>query len=242
LTIFFDFKRQEEHSVVFLVQHAKKPWGNKIMANFNREKKRVLVVEDHEEAREIVAFVLEDYALFYARNFNKGLHMARLGYFDLYILDNWLPGGNGVELCRVIRRFDPHTPILFYSACAYSSDLHAAYSAGAQEYFVKPVSFGELEQAVAKLTSPVSERDSAAWWAEIAAIREEFAIRQMKNAERVESAKEKRQRAEEKLMRLKAEKAFLGAGGTRGEFARRWPSVLTEEVRNHHTSDAARGN
>jgi len=32
-------------------------------------------------------------------------------------------------------------------------------------------------------------------------------------------------------MRLKAEKAFLEAGGTRGEFARRWPSVFTEEMR-----------
>jgi hypothetical protein len=37
----------------------------------------------------------------------------------------------------------------------------------------------------------------------------------------MESAKEKRLRAEEKLIRLEAEKAFLNAGGARGEFARR---------------------
>jgi hypothetical protein len=45
-------------------------------------------------------------------------------------------------------------------------------------------------------------------------------------------SREKRLRAEEKLMRLKAERAFLNAGGARGESARRWPSVLTEEVRH----------
>jgi hypothetical protein len=55
----------------------------------------------------------------------------------------------------------------------------------------------------------------------------------------MECAREKRLRAQEKLMRLKAEKAFLDARGTRGEFARRWPSVLTEEVRNRHTSESA---
>jgi hypothetical protein len=53
----------------------------------------------------------------------------------------------------------------------------------------------------------------------------------MENAKLKESAGEKRLRAREKLMRLKAERAFLDGGGTRGEFARRWPSMLTEEVR-----------
>jgi hypothetical protein len=64
-----------------------------------------------------------------------------------------------------------------------------------------------------------------------------LAIQRAKNLKLIESAKERRLRAEEKLMRFKAEKAFLASGGTRGEFARRWPSVLTEEVRNHLTSD-----
>jgi hypothetical protein len=72
-------------------------------------------------------------------------------------------------------------------------------------------------------------------------VREELAIRYRENAELKRSAGEKRLRAEEKLMRLKAEKAFLDAGGTRGEFARRWPSVFTEEVRGQRKSDAASG-
>src|SRR5262247_4933396 len=123
------------------------------MMNSNRERKRILLVEDEEDAREIAALSLEEYTLICARDFGAGLRLARQRYFDLYMIDNWLPDGSGAELCRLIRRFDPHTPVLFYSACAYPRDLQAAYSAGAQAYLVKPVSSYKLKRAVAQLTS-----------------------------------------------------------------------------------------
>jgi DNA-binding response OmpR family regulator len=211
------------------------------MMNSNREKKRILMVEDHEDAWEIAALSLEEYTLIYARNFDEGLRLARRGYFDLYILDNWLPDGNGIELCRVIREFDPHTPILFYTACAYPRDLQAALSAGAQAYLAKPVRFDDLKLAVTKLTSVAPERVFEARRVEIAAIKEELAIRRTENAERIEMAKNKCMRAKEKALRLKAEMAFLAAGGARGDFAREWPSVFLEEVRGARTSAAGCG-
>jgi DNA-binding response OmpR family regulator len=211
------------------------------MLNFDREKKRILFVEDHEDAWEIVELSLVECKLTFARNFESGLRLARRGYFDLYILDNWLPDGSGIDLCRAIREFDPYTPILFYSAAAYERDIQEASRSGAQAYLVKPVNFDDLERMVAKLTSPVAERDFEAWQAEIAAVREELSIRYNEQARRMKGAKDRHLRAEEKLMRLKAEKAFLDAGGTRGEFARRWPSVFTEEVRGQRKSDAASG-
>jgi DNA-binding response OmpR family regulator len=208
------------------------------MANPNRGRKSILLVEDHEDSWEIVALNLEEYNIIFARDFGEGLRLARRQYFDLYILDNWLPDGNGAELCRVIRDFDPHTPILFYSAAAYARDVREALRAGAQEYLVKPVSSDDLKQAVMQLTFIAGERDFEARLAEIAAIREELAIRQAENAERIKSAGEKRLRAEEKVIRLKAEMAFLAAGGTRGAFARAWPSVFLEELRDTRTFDA----
>jgi len=211
------------------------------MANSNREKKHILLVEDTKDMWELVALTLAEYRLTFARNFDDGLHLAWQGYFDLYILDNWLPDSSGVELCRIIRKFDPHTPVLFYSACAYPRDLQAAYSAGAQAYLVKPVSSGKLKRAVARLTSVPPEAAFDARRAEIAAIREELAIRQTENVERLEKAKQKRRRAEEKVLRDKALIAFIAAGGTRGDFARAWPSVFSEEVRGDHTSTAVSG-
>lgn len=209
------------------------------MANLNREKRRILLVEDDEYDQGLVAFKLQEYKLTFSSDFDEGLSLARLGYFDLYMLDNWLPGGSGIGLCRRIREFDPHTPILFYSAAAYDRDIEAALRAGAQAYFVKPVNHDNLEQMVARLTSRTGVRDSEALLAEIAIVREELATQFNKHVERMESAKEKRLRAKEKLLRDKALIAFIAAGGTRGEFARQWPSVLIQEVRGQQNSDAA---
>jgi DNA-binding response OmpR family regulator len=201
------------------------------MASLSREKKRILLVEDHKDAWELLEFSLEEYNLVFALDFKGGLRLARQGYFDLYILDNWLPEGSGVELCRLIRKFDPYTPILFYSAAGCAHDIQIALRAGAQAYLIKPINPNELRHAVALLTSVVDERNFEARRAGLAAIREECAIRNMENIEQVEKAKEKRQRSREKVIRLKAEMAFLAAGGSRGDFARLWPGVYMEEVR-----------
>src|SRR4029450_4335433 len=114
------------------------------MAAPHRKRKRILFVEDDEDAWEIVALTLAGYEIICARNFDEGLRLARRRRFDLYILDNWLPDRSGVELCRAIREFDPYTPILFYSAAGYKRDIEEGSSAGAQAYLVKPVSFNEL--------------------------------------------------------------------------------------------------
>src|SRR5262245_47131332 len=172
------------------------------MVSFNREKKRILFVEDHEDTWELVTFQLTEYKITFAHDFDEGLSLARCGYFDLYILDNWLPRGSGIGLCRAIRDFDPHTPILFYSAAAYERDIQEALRSGAQAYLVKPVKPNDLEEAVAKLTSPIDGRDFEAWQAEMAAVREELAIRYNEQVGRMGSAKERHQRAKEKLMRL----------------------------------------
>jgi len=211
------------------------------MKNSNRERKRILLVEDEGDARELAELTLKQYTLIYARDFNDGLLAARRGYFDLYILDNWLPGGSGVELCRLICGFDPYAPILFHSAAAYEQDIQEGLQAGAQAYLVKPVLPDNLERVVAQLISAARKKVFEARQAELATVLEELAIRQTENAERLEKAKQKRLRAEEKALRDKALIAFLAAGGTRGDFGREWPSVFTEEVRGVRTSNAASG-
>jgi len=200
------------------------------MMNSNRERKRILLVEDEEDARELASLTLAEYTLICARGFDEGLFAARRGYFDLYILDNWLPSGSGVEMCRLIREFDPHTPILFCSAVAYLRDIREAIRAGARDYLIKPVIPDELRQAVERLISVPPETAIEARRAESAAIREELAIQHTENAELIERAKKKYLHARVKAIRLRAEMAFLAAGGTRGAFAREWLSVFLKEV------------
>jgi DNA-binding response OmpR family regulator len=211
------------------------------MVNSNIERKRILLVEDQEDAWEIAAHNLGEHALFYARDFDGGLLAARRRYFDLYILNSWLPDGSGVGLCRAIREFDPHTPILFYSAAAYEWDIEDALRAGVQDYLIKPVNPDELKQAVARLISVASETAFEARRVEITAIREELATRRTENIEQIERAKKKYLYARVKAIRLRAEMAFLAAGGTRGAFAREWKPVFLEELSGADTSAAVSG-
>jgi len=123
-------------------------------------RKRILLVEDYEDSRDLATHILTEYTITCARNFNEGLRLARQGSFDLYLLDNWLPDKSGVELCRAIREFDPHTPILLYSAAAYARDKEEAIRAGAQDYLAKPIHPDELKQAVVRLISVTGETAS----------------------------------------------------------------------------------
>jgi DNA-binding response OmpR family regulator len=204
------------------------------MAGSNVNKRRILFVEDDEDSHELVGLMLTEYQLVFAGDFANGLRLARQGYFDLYILDNWLPDGSGIELCRRIREFDPHTPILFYSAAAYGRDVQEALLAGAQIYVTKPSDLDELKWAAARLVAVTRKAAYEAYLAELAAVREELAIRSKESALRFEEAKGKRRRAEEKALRAKAKYAFLVAKGTRGDFARLWPNVYLREICNRH--------
>jgi DNA-binding response OmpR family regulator len=58
--------------------------------------------------------------------------------FDMYLLEAWLPGINGFELCGRMREADPDTPILFYSSAAYEADKVRGLEAGANDYVSKP--------------------------------------------------------------------------------------------------------
>ena len=79
--------------------------------------------------------------------------VARSSQFDLYLIDNWMSGCSGVELCRKLREFNPGTPILFYSGAAYENDKQQAFTAGAQGYLVKPVDNDELIEEVSRIIS-----------------------------------------------------------------------------------------
>jgi CheY-like chemotaxis protein len=114
---------------------------------------QILYTEDDADTRELVSFVLagSNYRVMVAENNDTALLLARSNQFDLYMIDNWMPGGSGVDLCRKLREFDSYTPILFYSGAAYERDKREAFSAGAQAYLIKPVDNVELITEVSRL-------------------------------------------------------------------------------------------
>jgi DNA-binding response OmpR family regulator len=109
-------------------------------------KGRILSTEDDPDTRDLLRLLLqlEGFELVYADNAEETLSLARTSHFDLYLLDNWVPGLAGEDLCRKLRQFDQTTPILFYSGAGHESDKDGAIAAGAQGYVVKPANPDEL--------------------------------------------------------------------------------------------------
>jgi DNA-binding response OmpR family regulator len=121
---------------------------------------RVLCVDDDEDSREMLSTLLrfsriETKAVATAA---QALSVIQAERFDLYLLDSRLSDLDGFELCRRMRDFDPHTPILFFSGAAYEADKKRGIEAGANAYVVKP----DLASLVGRITQFVSHAESAA--------------------------------------------------------------------------------
>ena len=192
------------------------------------KKKRILVVEDHDDERNMLRSILGEYDVMAAGDYDEGLRLARRQYFDLYVLGSLLSGGTGIELCRRIREFDPNTPILFCSGQTPSSDRLEALGVGAHAYYAKPIEVQEVLRMVTNLLSASAQLLQEARHAEYVAIREELAVRSGQNRRSFEMAAERWRRAVRKLLRVKAKTAFLNAGGVRGDFARLWPATYLD--------------
>ena len=114
---------------------------------------RVLCVDDDEDTCTMLCGLLGliDCLAETAGTAAEALELIARRRFDLYVLDNWMPGGSGVELCREIRRSDPSAPVVFYSGAGLESEREEALAAGAQAYLVKPGDVGALVETIRRL-------------------------------------------------------------------------------------------
>jgi len=110
-------------------------------------RRRVVVIEDDGDIAEAITYQLEKLGLQVrvARTGEEGLDAVRKGV-DLVLLDLNLPGMDGLEVCRMIRRQQAtaHLPIIIVSARADEVDRVLGLEMGADDYVVKPFSLKEL--------------------------------------------------------------------------------------------------
>ena len=116
--------------------------------------KKILIVDDQPEVRELVSVTLEigPYRILTAENGNQAMSVARAELPDLMLLDVQMPGGtlDGLEVCRALKS-DPRTKnihIIMLTAKGQDWDKQAGHNAGADDYFVKPFSPLELMNKV----------------------------------------------------------------------------------------------
>ena len=131
------------------------------------ERARILLVEDDRGVRESLALVLrhKDYGVLEAVTGEAALHAVGEYRPHLVILDLNLPGMDGLDACRQLRRVDRRTPILMLTARHEVADRVAGLDAGADDYLPKPFALDELFARIRALlwrhVSAVVDRSSA---------------------------------------------------------------------------------
>ena len=108
--------------------------------------KKILIVEDEQNIVDILSFNLgrEGYDTIEAYDGPTGLKLALEENPDLILLDLMLPGMDGFDVCRQIRRAGHATPILMLTAREEEADKVLGLELGADDYITKPFSMREL--------------------------------------------------------------------------------------------------
>jgi two-component system, OmpR family, response regulator len=107
---------------------------------------RVLVVEDEVKLASLIRRGLREEGLLadVAIKGEDALWMAEATAYDVIVLDVMLPGIDGFEACRRLRRAGVRTPILMLTARDAVEDRITGLDTGADDYLPKPFDFGEL--------------------------------------------------------------------------------------------------
>ena len=111
---------------------------------------RILVVEDEPG----IAFALETdlrsegYEPVVTSTGDEGLRLAKSEPFDLVLLDVMLPGRDGFEVCRDLRRAGVKTPIILLTARAHDAEKVMGLELGADDYVTKPFNPRELRARI----------------------------------------------------------------------------------------------
>jgi DNA-binding response OmpR family regulator len=108
---------------------------------------RILLVEDNADLAASISDYLELHGHLCDLAFNgvAGLNAVSTNKYDMYVFDIAMPKMDGLALCQTLRdERDDNTPILFLTARDTLEDKLAGFSAGADDYLVKPFDLSEL--------------------------------------------------------------------------------------------------
>ena len=115
---------------------------------------KVLIAEDDDHIREGLAEVLEGegYQTLTARDGNEALDMFFREKPDFVCLDIMMPGVDGYEVCRRIRRDDETVPVIFISAKSEEIDKVVGLELGADDFIMKPFGVREVIARIRAVT------------------------------------------------------------------------------------------
>ncbi|RCH55772.1 DNA-binding response regulator [Mucilaginibacter hurinus] len=114
---------------------------------------KVLLIEDEPGLVSVISRGLTDAGMevSVAADGITGLDMALNHTFDMIILDLMLPGINGMQVCREVRKKDEDIAIMMLTALSSTENIVTGLNSGADDYLVKPFKFVELEARIRTL-------------------------------------------------------------------------------------------
>jgi diguanylate cyclase (GGDEF)-like protein len=118
------------------------------------ETMRILYVEDEETVRRDMTLFFEDHfkEVVCADNGKGGLDLFRKEPFDMIITDIQMPGMNGIDMIREIRRHNEDIPIVIISAYDEVHYFQEAIGSGVEMYLIKPIDFEQFEQMMERMS------------------------------------------------------------------------------------------
>lgn len=110
----------------------------------NAEMKKILVIDDNSDIRDLIAFIFEKAGLkvIQSANGESGLQELKSKRPDLVLLDATMPGISGLEVLKAIRNDTDkelsRVPVMMLTANSAEEDITRAFELGASSYIVKP--------------------------------------------------------------------------------------------------------
>ena len=110
----------------------------------NAEMKKILVIDDNSDIRDLIAFIFEKAGLkvIQSANGESGLQELKSKRPDLVLLDATMPGISGLEVLKAIRKNPDkelsRVPVMMLTANSAEEDITRAFELGASSYIVKP--------------------------------------------------------------------------------------------------------
>lgn len=110
------------------------------------EKPSIMLVEDEIHLARGICFNLEEegFRISHFESGEKALAALEVEHFELIILDVMLPGMDGFQVCREIRKLEPRVPILMLTARSDDADRVEGLENGADDYLTKPFNLVEF--------------------------------------------------------------------------------------------------
>ena len=115
---------------------------------------RLLLAEDEEAMAEAVVDFLEyhHYEIDWVNNGTDALEHARMGIYDVLVLDIMMPGMDGITVLRTLRGEGNPTPVLLLTAKGEIRDKVLGFESGSDDYLTKPFALEELRVRIEALT------------------------------------------------------------------------------------------